>query len=56
MSYSWIGPPTVFNGTNEITGGDSGEYNSMYPLVYTRHPHLARRRVENNNQNPEDAY
>jgi hypothetical protein len=26
MSYSWVGPPTEFNGTNEITGGDSGTY------------------------------
>ncbi|KAK8138445.1 hypothetical protein PG984_001825 [Apiospora sp. TS-2023a] len=23
MSYSWVGAPTVFNGTNEETGGDS---------------------------------
>jgi hypothetical protein len=26
MSYSHTGPPTEFNGTNPITGGDSGEY------------------------------
>lgn len=25
MSYSWIGAPAEFNGTNEATGGDSGE-------------------------------
>lgn len=30
MSYSWTGPPTEFNGTNEITGGDSGTYTLMY--------------------------
>lgn len=24
MSYSWVGAPAVFNGTNEETGGDSG--------------------------------
>lgn len=23
MSYSWVGPPTTFNGTNEFIGGDS---------------------------------
>jgi len=27
MSYSWIGPPTEFNGTNELTGGDSATEN-----------------------------
>ena len=25
MSYSWVGAPAVFNGTNDETGGDSGE-------------------------------
>lgn len=25
MSYSWVGAPTEFNGTNEDLGGDSGE-------------------------------
>jgi len=27
MSYSWVGPPTVFNGTNEFLGGDSNAEN-----------------------------
>jgi len=31
MSYSWVGAPTEFNGTNEETGGDSGMY-SRSPL------------------------
>jgi hypothetical protein len=25
MSYSWVGEPAQFNGTDEITGGDSRE-------------------------------
>jgi hypothetical protein len=33
MSYSFTGPPTEFNGTNPITGGDSGEYIFIYVLV-----------------------
>lgn len=24
-SYSWVGKPTQFNGTNQLTGGDSCE-------------------------------
>lgn len=24
MSYSWVGAPAVFNGTNAETGGNSG--------------------------------
>ena len=24
-SYSWIGAPTAFNGTNPLSGGDSGQ-------------------------------
>ncbi|KAF2808115.1 ammonium transporter [Mytilinidion resinicola] len=27
MSYSWVGPPTAFNGTNEFLGGDSDSEN-----------------------------
>jgi Amt family ammonium transporter len=27
MSYSWVGPPTEFNGTNEFLGGDSDTEN-----------------------------
>jgi Amt family ammonium transporter len=27
MSYSWIGPPTPFNGTNQFIGGDSNTEN-----------------------------
>ncbi|KAK1755147.1 ammonium transporter [Echria macrotheca] len=27
MSYSWIGAPTEFNGTDEVTGGNSAEEN-----------------------------
>ncbi|KAF2653007.1 ammonium transporter-like protein [Lophiostoma macrostomum CBS 122681] len=27
MSYSWVGPPTVFNGTNSDLGGDSNSEN-----------------------------
>jgi hypothetical protein len=25
MSYAWVGKPAQFNGTDAITGGDSGE-------------------------------
>ena len=32
MSYAWIGAPTPFNGTNSVTGGDSGQFKSR------RHP------------------
>lgn len=31
MSYSWIGAPAEFNGTNEVTGGDSGELRVAEP-------------------------
>lgn len=27
MSYSWVGPPTTFNGTNQALGGDSNTEN-----------------------------
>ncbi|KAK6430079.1 low affinity high capacity ammonium permease, partial [Oleoguttula sp. CCFEE 5521] len=27
MSYSWVGAPTTFNGTNEALGGDSNYEN-----------------------------
>lgn len=33
MSYTFTGPPTTFNGTNPITGGDSGEYIYTHTLV-----------------------
>jgi hypothetical protein len=26
MSYSWVGAPAVFNGTDAETGGDSSTY------------------------------
>lgn len=29
MSYAWTGAPAVFNGTDAVTGGDSGEYPLM---------------------------
>ena len=28
-SYSWIGAPTQFNGTNTLTGGDSCQFHSL---------------------------
>lgn len=28
-SYSWIGAPTQFNGTNALTGGDSCQFHSL---------------------------
>ncbi len=34
MSYSWIGAPAEFNGTNEATGGDSGEISNKFPPVH----------------------
>ena len=35
-SYSWIGAPSTFNGTNTLTGGDSCKLKSFYlrlPLI-----------------------
>jgi hypothetical protein len=40
MSYSHTGAPTEFNGTNPITGGDSGEYN--LPWAFAHVPSTAR--------------
>lgn len=31
MSYAWVGAPTVFNGTNPETGGNSGETTGTPP-------------------------
>jgi len=44
MSYSWIGPPTQFNGTDDITGGDSREYKFTYATCARaeRNTHLAQ--------------
>ena len=36
MSYSWTGPPAQFNGTDDITGGDSGESN--FPCHFAHVP------------------
>ena len=32
-SYSWIGAPTAFNGTNPLSGGDSCESTSHLPIL-----------------------
>ena len=34
MSYSWVGPPAQFNGTDDITGGDSGEYKPQSTIAH----------------------
>jgi hypothetical protein len=48
MSYPWIGPPAQFNGTDDITGGDSGEYKS--PCT-TAHVPSATRILRDQNTN-----
>lgn len=37
MSYSWIGSPVPFNGTDEETGGDSGMIPSRLVLRLCNH-------------------
>ena len=32
-SYSWIGAPTAFNGTNPLSGGDSCEYIFLFTIL-----------------------
>lgn len=36
MSYAWTGAPAVFNGTDPITGGDSGKYPQVLLCYYAR--------------------
>jgi len=58
MSHSWIGAPAVFNGTDDVTGGDSGECEtSMHTTANyaravantrgSRNMRAARREIEN---------
>ena len=32
-SYSWTGPPTQFNGTNPLIGGDSCTFSLSYRAI-----------------------
>jgi hypothetical protein len=43
MSYSWVGAPTEFNGTNAETGGDSSEYPKVYITSVTAHVKMHQR-------------
>jgi hypothetical protein len=54
MSYSWTGPPTQFNGTDAITGGDSGKFNIQYLFAHVPSitPVAARRMESNINHRP----
>ena len=45
MSYSWVGSPAPFNGTNEETGGDSGEH-SRFDLQRRVHYTIGRLTIE----------
>ena len=43
MSYSWIGPPTPFNGTNLWTGGDSSMHQPIsFSPCQARAPRIHR--------------
>lgn len=43
-SYSWIGAPTTFNGTDPLSGGDSGQSTSHRHayIIFHNHPPSAK--------------